>query len=34
MYPAAELAEKVLGSDLSVEPFLAYLRDKYSELYL
>jgi carboxypeptidase Taq len=34
LYPAKELARQVLGSELSVEPFLRYLRQKYSELYL
>jgi carboxypeptidase Taq len=34
MYPAKELAQQVLGAELSVEPFLEYLKAKYSELYL
>ena len=34
LYPANELAVQVLGSELSVEPFLDYLRAKYSEIYL
>jgi carboxypeptidase Taq len=34
MYPAKELARQVLGSELSVEPFLRHLQQKYSELYL
>lgn len=34
MYPAKDLAKKVLGAELSAQPFLDYLRSKYAELYL
>ena len=34
MYPAKELAKRVLGTELSAEPFLDYLRTKYTALYL
>ena len=32
-YTAAELLKKVTGRALDAEPFLDYLRAKYSELY-
>ncbi|MDP9225437.1 MAG: carboxypeptidase M32 [Actinomycetota bacterium] len=32
-YPAAELAERVLGERVTVGPLLAHLRQKYSQLY-
>ncbi len=32
-YTADELLERVTGSHLSVEPFIRYIRGKYSELY-
>jgi carboxypeptidase Taq len=34
MYPAKDLARQVVGTELSVEPFLHHLQQKYSELYL
>jgi carboxypeptidase Taq len=33
LYNAKELGEKVLGEPLTHEPFIAYIRSKYSELY-
>jgi len=32
-YEAEEIVRRATGSGLSVEPFLAYLRDKYRPLY-
>jgi carboxypeptidase Taq len=32
-YTAAELVERVTGEPLSVEPYMAYLREKFGELY-
>jgi len=32
-YTAAELVERVTGSPISIQPYLAYLRSKYGELY-
>lgn len=32
-FTASELIEKVTGGPLSIEPYLAYLRSKYGELY-
>jgi carboxypeptidase Taq len=32
-YTAAELVERVTGGPLSVGPYMAYLRDKYGDLY-
>lgn len=33
LYPAKELARRVLGTDLTPEPFLEHIRSKYSEIY-
>jgi carboxypeptidase Taq len=33
IYPAKELAQKVLGAELTPQPFLDYLRDKYTAIY-
>lgn len=33
LYPAKELAEKVTGEPVSAEPFLAYLRNKFGDMY-
>jgi len=33
LYPAKELARRVLGEDLTARPFLEHLRSKYSEIY-
>jgi carboxypeptidase Taq len=32
-FTANELVERVCGGPLSIQPYIAYLRDKYSELY-
>jgi carboxypeptidase Taq len=32
-FTANELIEKVTGGPLSIEPYLAYLKSKYGELY-
>lgn len=32
-FTAAELVERVTGGPLSIEPYIAYLREKYGELY-
>jgi carboxypeptidase Taq len=32
-YMPAELTEKVIGGPISPQPFLAYLRKKYGEIY-
>lgn len=32
-FTAAELVERVTGSPISIAPYMAYLRDKYGELY-
>jgi carboxypeptidase Taq len=33
LIPAKELGEEIIGEQLTVEPFLSYLRTKYSEIY-
>jgi carboxypeptidase Taq len=33
LYPAKDLARKVLGEDLSTQPFLEHIRSKYGSLY-
>jgi carboxypeptidase Taq len=32
-YTAPELVRRVTGGDISIEPYIAYLRSKYGELY-
>jgi carboxypeptidase Taq len=33
LYPAKELARRVLGADLSAQPFLDHIKSKYAEIY-
>lgn len=33
LYPAKELAQRVLGTEISARPFLDHVRTKYSEIY-
>lgn len=33
LYPAKELAKNILGTDLSPQPFLDHIKNKYSEIY-
>ena len=33
LYDPADLIKKITGRELTVEPFLSYLDDKYSKLY-
>lgn len=33
LYPAKELVRKIIGTDLSAQPFLDHIRTKYSEIY-
>jgi carboxypeptidase Taq len=33
-YTADELIRRATGSELTIQPYLDYLRKKYSELYL
>ena len=32
-YTAAELVERITGTGISIQPYIAYLRAKYGELY-